>query len=404
MDGQSPGKWSLFDIESPEPTVPSRIKSNSPHHQPRELTASQRAVYRDIANRARKAKLEAICGQSTPLHEINVPKLDPLELMPQREPNGMPALSLFSGGGGLDLGFDRAGFTHRASYEILDDAAETLRAARPAWTVQGGSDGDVTRVKWDGQRSDVAVVHGGPPCQPFSIAGRQGGAADSRDMWPEFVRCVRAVRPQAFVAENVPALASRKFAGYVKTHILEPLSDRYSIQMLTLRAEDFGVPQVRRRVVFIGFARKKDAKRFVAPAPTHAWPTESDRVQRCYGAREALGLPSIGFDALSPTIRSSLTGPRHTTSILNSVAAQRIFAQLEIWPNGVAPTREDARAFIAANGHFRLSVPDVAVLQGFPEDWPLCGATYMRLGQIGNAVPPPIAYSLASSVAEALDA
>ena len=72
------------------------------------------------------------------------------------------------------------------------------------------------------------------------------------------------------------------------------------------------------------------------------------------------------------------------------------------WPNGVARSREEARAFVPANGHFRLAVPDVAILQGFPEEWPLAGATYMKLGQIGNAVPPPMAYALASSVADAL--
>ncbi len=384
--------------------VPSRIKSTNPHHRPRSLTVGERAQFRDIALRARQAKLAAACGASTPVHQINVPKLDPWDLMPQRAANGLPSLSLFSGGGGLDLGFDRAGFEHCASFELLEDAAQTLRRARPAWTVNGGAAGDVTRAKWTSWRNEVAVLHGGPPCQPFSIAGRQGGGADSRDMWPEFVRCVRSVQPQAFVAENVPALASRKFAGYVRTQILEPLAHRYHIQMLCLRAEDFGVPQVRRRVVFVGFARKKDAARYTAPAPTHAWPTETPELQPCYGARAALGLSDIGFDALSPTIRSTLTGPRHTTSILNSVAAQKVFTELQIWPNGVARTRADARAFVAANGHFRLSVPDVAVLQGFPEDWPLVGATYMQLGQLGNAVPPPLAYALASSVAAALGA
>ena len=399
------------DDESDE-VVPSRIKSRNPHHQPRNLTVRQRAQFRDIAVIARQAKLDAMRGATTPLHDVNVPKLDPWDLMPQLEPNGLPTLSLFSGGGGLDLGFDRAGFNHTASFEILEDAVKTLRAARPHWTVSGGIDGDVTKAKWEPLRNEVAVVHGGPPCQPFSIAGRQAGAADIRDMWPEFVRCVNTTKPQAFVAENVPALASKKFEGYVRTQILEPLGRRYHVRKLCLRAEDYGVPQIRRRVVFIGFARKKDAQRYVPPAATHMrqadegglWPIEDQGLERCLGAREALGLAEIGFDALSPTIRSTLTGPRHTTSILNSVAAQRVFEQLEIWPNGVARTREDARAFVPANGHFRLAVPDVAVLQGFPQDWPLVGATYMQLGQLGNAVPPPMAYALASSVSAALTA
>ncbi|RJO76691.1 DNA (cytosine-5-)-methyltransferase [Nocardia panacis] len=357
---------------------------------------------------SREAKLRAIQGEVEPLHEINVPKLDPYDLMPQRESNRLRALSLFSGGGGLDLGFDRAGFSHVASYEILGHAAETLKRARPNWVVNGNQDGDVTSAKWTSLSGEVDIVHGGPPCQPFSIAGRQKGADDTRDMWPELVRCIRAVKPRAFVAENVPALASKKFAPYVQSQIIDMLSYRYHIKMLMLRAEDFGVPQIRRRVVFVGFARKKDAVRFVPPAATHRWGDSqlefTENLERCMGAREALGLPDIGFDALSPTIRSSLTGPRHTTSILNSVAAQRTFEALQIWPNGVAATREKARAYVANNGHFRLSVQDVAVLQGFPEDWPFDGATYMQLGQLGNAVPPPMGYAVASSVAAAFEA
>jgi len=394
--------------------VPSRIRSNNPHHQPRNLTAGERARFRNIAIRSREAKLAAMNGAATPVHEINVPKLNPLDLMPQREANGFTTLSLFSGGGGLDLGFDRAGFDHSASFEILESAAETLRRARLNWEVFGGTDGDVTKAKWARWKDQVAVVHGGPPCQPFSVAGRQAGAEDVRDMWPEFVRCVKSTRPQAFVAENVPALASKKFQSYVKTQILDPLESSYHIRMLILKAEDFGVPQIRRRVIFVGFARKADAKRYVPPSPTHVWAASgedsqlrfeiqaSQVIDRCMGLREALGLPDIGIDDLAPTIRSTLTGPRHTTSILNSVAAQKVFARLQIWPNGVAGSREQARAFPAKDGHFRLSVPDVAVIQGFPEDWPLAGATYMQLGQIGNAVPPPLAYSLASSVSEAI--
>lgn len=398
--------------DADDPIVPSKIPSTNPFHRPRDLTASQREAFRQTALRSRQAKLAAREGTVSPLHALNVPKLDPSDLMPQLEANGLNSLSLFSGGGGLDIGFDRAGYSHTASFEILEPAAQTLRAARPRWEVYGGVEGDVTKASWSRWRGDVDVVHGGPPCQPFSIAGRQQGKDDQRDMWPELVRCVRAIRPRAFVAENVPALASKKFAEYVRTHIIGALDDKYHIRMLTLRAEDYGIPQIRRRVVFVGFARKRDAARFQAPIPTHHWPsTEGEgqlsfgtQSQACLGVREALGLPDIGFDALSPTIRSTLTGPRHTTSILNSVAAQRVFEKLEIWPNGVARTREEAQAFVTKNGHFRLSVPDVAALMGFPEDWPLQGATYMQLGQLGNAVPPPMAYAIASSVAAALRA
>ena len=344
-----------------------------------------------------------------PLHPINTPLLSPLDLMPQRATNGLRALSLFSGGGGLDIAFERAGFEHAGSYEILQPAADTLVKARPEWEVFGGDSGDVTSVDWTPHQGEMDIVHGGPPCQPFSAAGRQRGAADNRDMFPEFVRAVTTIRPKGFVAENVPALLQRKFERYVRSTILKPLSAEYEVKRFVLHAQSFGVPQVRKRVFFVGIRRDLEVGPVAEPAPSHrhhdgTLPTEGehDGLPRCLGARQALGLPDIGFDAPAPTLRSTLTGPRKTTSIVSSASAARKWAALEIWPNGVATDREKARAFVANNGHFRLSVPDCAVLQGFPEDWPLQGPTYMMLGQIGNAVPPPLGYSVASALADAI--
>ncbi len=382
------------------------------YHEPWDLTDDQRARYRRISDDSRLAKQVALRGEGPPpLHPINTPTLDPLDLMPERGANGLRALSLFSGGGGLDLGFERAGFEHLASYEILQDAANTLVKARQSWEVHGGPDGDVTQVDWRPLRGVVDVIQGGPPCQPFSAAGRQRGAGDARDMFPEFVRAVEEIRPKAFVAENVPALLQRKFADYVRTTIAEPLSRDYDVHQMVLHAQDFGVPQVRRRVVFVGLLKDLRLRKYQPPAPTRVPHSGTgdllaacEELPRCTGARAALGLPELDRDALAPTIRSALTGPRHTTSIVSSASAARKWAELEIWPNGVAPTREAAHRFVARNGHFRLSALDCAVLQGFPDAWPFQGPTYMTLGQIGNAVPPPLAYAVAASVAAALEA
>jgi DNA (cytosine-5)-methyltransferase 1 len=117
------------------------------------------------------------------------------------------------------------------------------------------------------------------------------------------------------------------------------------------------------------------------------------------GARAALGLSDIGYDALAPTLRSGLTGPRHTTSVVNSATALKQWNTLQIWPNGVAEDREKASAFVAKNGHFRLSIPDCMLLQGFPADWPIRGTVYKALGLIGNSVAPPMGYRVAQVVA-----
>ncbi len=405
---------------------PIRVTEKQSWYQGWDISEAEREVYRQRSQRSSRAKAIALRGEGPPpIHPINTPLLEPVDLMPQCKPNGLRSLSLFSGCGGLDLGFERAGFQHVASYDVLPVAGETLNEARPDWIVFSGEAGDVRKVDWKEYRGMVDVIHGGPPCQPFSIAGRQKGESDERDMFPEFVRAVLDIKPLAFIAENVGAVSSKKFADYVKRVIQAPLSKDYSLVKIELSAPDFGVPQIRKRVFFVGFLDKHLSDSYNAPKPTHycnhlllkkkvkgsssqqlglfteeSLPNRS--LKRCMGIREALGLPDIGFDTLTPTLRSGFTGPRHTTSILNSTSAQKVWERLQIWPNGVALTREKAHKFVPENKHFRLSVPDCALIQGFPSDWPICGPVYKALGQIGNSVAPPMAYHVALSVSRVL--
>lgn len=382
--------------------------TDAPWYRGWDLTEDQRAVFRATTRASQAAKRRALNGEcDRPKHPINRPRLDACQLMPLMPRNDLRALSLFSGGGGLDIGFDRAGYEHAASYEIMADAAAIIRKARPHWDVFGGAEGDVTRVDWSRYRDRVDVLHGGPPCQPFSHAGRREGPNDSRDLIPEFVRAVKTVRPQAFLFENVLGLRSKMFAEYIESALIRPLSRKYRLHQFCLDAADFGLPQRRRRVFIVGFRDQAVADLFRPPVPTHCCGelcgTDRDwSLPRAMGVREALGLPGIGFDAVAPTIRSGLTGPRHTTSILNSVTALKVWDRLQIWPNGVAPTRERASGYVTNNGHFRLSVPDCMLIQGFPSDWPIGEPVYFALGVIGNAVAPPMAYRFAISIAAAL--
>lgn len=373
---------------------------------PYELTDEQRDRYRATTIRAqlrKQALLRDFHGSTTSTSVEFGDRLDASDLMPQLESNSLTCLSLFAGGGGLDLGFERAGFQHQASFEILDICGETLRANRPSWDVRSGNlRGDVKAASFSPFRG-VDVVHGGPPCQPFSTAGKQAGADDPRNMWPDFVRCVLQTRPRAFVAENVPGMLDRKFEGFVREHILAPLGGAYTIYKFKLAAHDFGVPQARRRVFFVGFRALRDASRWVQPSPTHG---ESDDLLGPLlprnTARRSLGLPDIGADEVAPTLRSGFTGPRKTTGVLNSKASLNTWNALQIWPNGVQPSRALADAYPPENGHFRMSVQDCALLQGFPQDWRFAGAVYQALGQIGNSVCPPVAYVVARQVARAL--
>lgn len=367
-----------------------------------DLTDAERDRFRQTSLASQAAKALALKGEcNLPKHPIPVPNLNPADLMPVLPTNGLTSLSLFSGGGGLDIGFVRAGFSHVASYDILPDTGPVLKAAYPDWKVFSGDEGDVTSVDWEAYRGRVDVLHGGPPCQPFSHAGKRNGKNDVRDMIPEFVRAVLGAQPKAFVCENVSGLATKKFSAYIEEAILQPLKD-YRIYQFALNAADFGVPQRRRRIFFVGFSEDYRNSKFQPPMPTHAFDAPLSGLPKTMGAREALGLPDIGFDGLAPTLRSGLTGPRHTTSVLNSVTAQRDWEALQIWPNGVAETREKAAQFVAKNGAFRLSIADCMILQGFPADWPIRPPVYRALGLIGNSVAPPMGYAVAAAVAKAL--
>ncbi len=373
---------------------------------PYELTDAQRDRYRATSIRSQLRKQELLRDHiegaiSAELMLGN--RLDPNTLMPQLEANGLISLSLFSGGGGLDLAFERSGYEHEASFEILDICGKTLANNRPKWNVRSGDvDGDVRSAKFSEFRG-VDIVQGGPPCQPFSIAGKQGGSDDPRNMWPEFVRCVAETRPRAFVAENVPGLLDKKFAYFVKQHILAPLEKNYTIFKFRLAAHDFGVPQARRRVFIVGFRSTKDAARWVEPAPTHgAAESLFGRLLPYNTTRRSLGLPDLNYDVVAPTLRSGFTGPRKTTGVVNSKASLVVWSALKVWPNGVQPSRSIAAAYPPENGHFRMSVEDCALLQGFPAQWKFSGAVYQALGQIGNSVCPPIGYAVARQVAKAL--
>lgn len=374
---------------------------------PYDLTQEQRDRYRATSIRSQQRKQALLRDHALDVDRVlglRANRLDPNDLMPQLAANELQCLSLFSGGGGLDIGFERAGFGHVAAYELLDICGQTLRENRPAWDVRCGEiEGDVAQAAFTPFRG-VDVVHGGPPCQPFSVAGKQGGASDPRNLWGEFVRCVLQARPRAFVAENVVGLLDRKFDSFVQRTILHPLRDQYTVFKFKLAAHEFGVPQARRRVFFVGFRAARDAERFVQPEPTHGdGGSLFGPLLPLNTARRSLGLPDVAFDVVAPTLRSGFTGPRNTTGVLNSKASLRVWDELRIWPNGVQPSSALADAYPPENGHYRMSVADCALLQGFPADWRFSGAVYQALGQIGNSVCPPVAYAVARQVAHALE-
>lgn len=197
----------------------------------------------------------------------------------------MRSVELFAGAGGLAIGMSNAGFFHDAVVEWNHDACETFRANQILHTSLVGKwplfEMDIRKFSYSTIVNEIAVVSGGPPCQPFSMGGKHRGFMDSRNMFPEAVRAIRELHPKAFIFENVKGLLRDTFAQYFEYIILQLshpgiVQDRnedwrdhlsrleqhhtscqgrseYNVVFRLLNAADYGVPQKRERVFIVGF-------------------------------------------------------------------------------------------------------------------------------------------------------
>ena len=174
--------------------------------------------------------------------------------------NGLSTLELCAGAGGQALGYEQAGFEHVALVEINKHACGTLRLNRPGWKV---IEGDLTQ--FDGlEYRGVDVISGGLPCPPFSVAGKQLGENDERNLFPEMIRLVDQIRPRAVMVENVRGILDAVFSDY-RSFVGEQLKALgYTTGWRLMNASDFGVPQLRPRVVFVAL-RKEYSEHFVWP-------------------------------------------------------------------------------------------------------------------------------------------
>ena len=303
----------------------------------------------------------------------------------------LKAVELFAGCGGLALGFSLAGVEHSLVVEIDDSAVKTLRT-NTNWPIVAG---DARKIDYS-IYAGADLVTGGPPCQPFSIGGEHKGEADPRDMFPEAVRAIEAIRPRAFVFENVPGLVRPKFSGYLERTLsaLTTVGDGYRVSHRLVNTADYGIPQTRRRVFIIGF-RQDEGEDWSFPEPTHQ---EVEWVS----AGEALAdMPPPGDTApkgLQGHIRrdGAKTYPGHTGS-----PTDRPAKTIKAGVNGV-PGGENMLQF--ADGSVRyFTIREAARLQTFPDTWLFPGSWSVAMRQLGNAVPVEMARIVAESVASSLD-
>jgi DNA (cytosine-5)-methyltransferase 1 len=314
----------------------------------------------------------------------------------------LDVVEICAGAGGQAIGLERAGFEHALAVELDATACATLRANRPSWKVAEGDVAD--QALWRPRDyQGVALLAGGVPCPPFTVAGRQLGAADERDLFAWAVELCGIIRPRALLLENVRGLSTSRFSAY-RQHVLDRLRDLgYVPGWRLLHASDFGVPQLRPRTVLVALRQ--------ADAPWFRWPLPSPRPAATVGETlgdlmAARGWPGAAAwarraDRIAPTIVGG--SKKHGGADLGPTRAKRAWAVLGVDGIGVADSAPAPDADPALSP--RLTCEMVARLQGWQDDWGwrFSGRKTARYRQIGNAFPPPVAEAVGSAIRRALE-
>ncbi|NBB78797.1 MAG: DNA (cytosine-5-)-methyltransferase [Verrucomicrobia bacterium] len=308
----------------------------------------------------------------------------------------MLAIEMCAGGGGQALGLEQAGFDSAVALEIDKHACATLRLNRPNWNVL-----EHDMSKFDGTAyKNVDLFAAGVPCPPFSVAGKQLGDADERDLFPEAIRIIREVGPKTFMLENVAGFATEKFRFY-RQRIVDDLTDLgYSVDAKLLNASLYGVPQLRPRYVIVGL-KEEFAPHFYWPASSPCKKTVGSTLFDLLSENGWSGVNKLVEKAnhIAPTLVGG--SKKHGGPDLGPTRAKRQWAVLGIDGKGIAnaaPPSDAPDDFMP-----RLTIRMVARLQGFPDDWSFAGGKTAAYRQIGNAFPPPVAKAVARQLRIALE-
>lgn len=301
----------------------------------------------------------------------------------------MKVVSLFSGAGGLDLGFKLAGHEIVWANDLYSDAVETYKKNIGNHIVCK----DIKYIDAS-EIPDSDIIIGGFPCQGFSVANMKRHTGDERnELYKQYVRILAEKTPKFFLAENVKGILSLGNGKVFQMILSDFASLGYKIQYRVLNAADYGVPQLRNRVIIIG-VREDIETTFSYPLPTHS-PYGGNGKHKWVGVAEALeSLPD-------PDLPNSVCNHTYSKYKLNF---NGYIGHRRLAPEKPAPTvtaRGDDKGGVVIlphpNGRRRMTCRELATVQSFPFDFEFVGPMSSIYRQIGNAVPPLLAKAIAQS-------
>ena len=328
----------------------------------------------------------------------------------------MKIISLFSGCGGLDLGFERAGFEISIANEYDPTIWETYKINHPSTKL---IEGDIRNIQESDFPDDIDGIIGGPPCQSWSEAGSLRGINDSRGkLFYDYIRILKSKQPKFFLAENVSGMLANRHSEAVR-NIIEMFKEcGYDLTVSLVNAKDYGVSQERRRVFYIGFRRDLGV-RFKFPVGSTAdekkrltlrdtiWDLQFTAVPagaRNYHNPKAINNNEFFTGAYSPIFMSRNRVKGWDEQAFTVQASGR---QCQLHPQ--APkmkfVEQNKREFVRGKEYLyrRMTIREIARIQGFPDDFKfIYNYTDDAYKMIGNAVPVNLAYEVAVAIKEAL--
>lgn len=303
-----------------------------------------------------------------------------------------------AGAGGQSLGLHKAGFTHSLAVEIDSTAADTLRSNLGAPVAVGDA---ASREVWDpDDYAGVALLAGGVPCPPFSMAGKQLGTSDERDLFAWAIEQAGVMQPRAVMLENVRGLSAPRFSAY-RQRVIDRLDEYgYVGEWKLLHASDFGVPQLRPRFVLVAM-RPEDHAFFRFPDPIgDGANTIGDALYELMAANDWTGAAT--WRSLADGIGPTLVGgsKKHGGADLGPSRAKLGWAKLHVDGRGIADAAPARDAPSPHVWHPRLTIEMAARVQGWTaeDEWVFSGRKTSQYRQIGNAFPPPVARAVGDSI------